>query len=45
MPLSQVVGRLGMGALMDHFPANRLAAIVSLVSAVGFGMLFAESPG
>lgn len=43
--LSQVVGRLGMGALMDHFPANRLAAIVSLVSAAGFVMLFAESPG
>jgi MFS family permease len=43
--LSQVVGRLGMGALVDHFPANRLAALVSLVSAAGFAALFADSPG
>lgn len=43
--LSQVAGRLGMGALMDHFPASRLAAIVSLASAAGFAVLFSDSPG
>lgn len=34
--LSQIVGRLAMGALIDKYAANRMAALFGLASAVGF---------
>jgi len=37
--LSQIVGRLGIGVLIDRFAANRMAALFGLVSAVGFAAL------
>lgn len=37
--LSQIVGRLGIGLLIDRFPANRMGALFGLVSAVGFAAL------
>jgi len=37
--LSQIVGRLGIGVLIDRFPANRMAALFGLVSTVGFAAL------
>lgn len=33
---SQIVGRIAMGALIDRFPANRIAAAFGLVSTAGF---------
>ena len=33
---SQIVGRIVMGALIDKFPANRIAAVFGFVSTVGF---------
>lgn len=33
---SQIVGRIVMGALIDRFPANRIAAAFGVVSTVGF---------
>jgi MFS family permease len=38
--LSQITGRLGMGALVDRFPARVMAALACLVSALGFAILF-----
>jgi len=37
--LSQIVGRLGIGLLIDRFAANRMAALFGLVSAAGFAAL------
>ena len=37
--LSQIVGRLTIGALIDHFPANRMAALFGMISAAGFAAL------
>jgi MFS family permease len=37
--LSQIVGRLGIGALVDRYPANRMAALFGAVSAAGFAAL------
>ena len=37
--LSQIVGRLGIGALVDRFAANRMAALFGAVSAAGFAAL------
>lgn len=34
--LSQIVGRLTIGALIDRYAANRMAALYGLISAVGF---------
>lgn len=34
--LSQIVGRLTIGALIDRYAANRMAALFGLISAVGF---------
>ncbi|MEG3125973.1 MFS transporter [Sphingomonas sp. GB1N7] len=41
---AQIVGRLGMGVLIDRFPAERMAAAVGLVSAVGFVVLCFDVP-
>ena len=38
--LSQITGRLGMGALVDRFPAPLMAGLACLVSAFGFAILF-----
>jgi MFS family permease len=43
--LSQVVGRLGIGVLVDRFPAGRMAALFALASAVGFALLAAGVEG
>jgi len=43
--VSQIVGRLAMGALVDRFPANRIAAAFGVVSAVGFVALLAGPGG
>lgn len=37
--LSQIVGRLGIGLLIDRFAANRMAALFGLASAAGFAAL------
>ncbi|MGJ3627483.1 hypothetical protein AB5I41_11900 [Sphingomonas sp. MMS24-JH45] len=42
---SQVAGRLVIGALVDRFVAQRVAAVVALVSAVAFAALLAPAPG
>ena len=42
---SQIVGRLAMGALVDRFPANRIAAVFGLASAAGFVALIAGPDG
>jgi MFS family permease len=39
--LSQVVGRLGIGVLVDRFPAGRMAALFAGASAIGFTLLAA----
>ena len=43
--LSQIVGRLAMGWLVDHFTANRIAAAFGLASAVGFVALVVGPSG
>lgn len=42
---SQIAGRLAMGALVDRFPPGRTAALVALVSALGFSALQLPEPG
>lgn len=42
---SQVAGRLVIGALVDRFVAQRVAALVALVSAVAFAALLLPAPG
>ena len=38
---SQIVGRMVMGALIDRYPANRIAAAFGMISTVGFvGMMW-----
>ena len=38
---SQIVGRIVMGTLIDHYPANRIAAAFGLISTAGFvGMMW-----
>lgn len=34
--LSQIVGRVSIGALIDRYAANRMAALFGLISAIGF---------
>ena len=43
--LSQIVGRLSMGVLVDRFAANRIAAAFGLISAAGFIALLAGPDG
>lgn len=43
--LSQIVGRLTMGLLVDRFAANRIAAMFGLLSAAGFVALLAGPDG
>jgi predicted MFS family arabinose efflux permease len=42
---SQIVGRLAMGALVDRFPANRIAAAFGVVSTAGFVALIGGPNG
>ena len=43
---SQIVGRFGIGLLVDHYPAPPLAAAAALLSAAAFGtLLLMEDPG
>ena len=42
---SQIVGRLTMGALVDRFAANRIAAVFGIISAAGFVALLAGPNG
>lgn len=42
--LSQIVGRLLMGVLIDRFPVNRIAAGFGLLSALGFAALLVAPP-
>jgi MFS family permease len=43
--LSQIVGRLLMGVLVDRFPANRIAAVFGVISAAGFTALLGGPDG
>jgi predicted MFS family arabinose efflux permease len=42
---SQIVGRLLMGVLIDHFRAQTMAALFAIVSAAAFVALQLEAPG
>lgn len=43
---SQIVGRFGIGILVDHYPAPPLAAGAALLSATAFGaLLLLDAPG
>lgn len=42
---SQVVGRLVIGAAVDHFPPQVIAALVALISAAAFAGLEIRDPG
>jgi predicted MFS family arabinose efflux permease len=43
---SQIVGRFGIGVLVDHFPAPPMAAAAAALSAVGFAaLLLIGAPG
>lgn len=43
--LSQIVGRLLMGALVDRYTANRIAAVFGVISTLGFFALVIGPPG
>lgn len=43
--LSQVAGRLGIGVLIDRFPAHRTAAAFAAVSALGFALVAGGAHG
>lgn len=42
---SQIVGRLLIGTLVDHYPPQRIAAVVATLSAGAFVLLQAPAPG
>ena len=42
---AQIVGRFGIGWLVDRYPAPPMAAAVAVVSAIGFAGLLMDAPG